>query len=119
MGWIVDVVITLPVSLIIHKSYIGNTLVLSQVVFMVFEGLYYVSFWLKKDATPGMMLFKIRLTSNTKLTLRKAILRYIGLYASLFSLGLGGIWMLWDVNKQTWQDKIANTFVVIKESEIN
>ena len=119
IGWLIDVIIMLPVSLTIHKSYIGNTIILSQLVFMVFEGTYYVSFWVNKNATPGMMLMKIKMTSNEKITLMKAILRYIGLYASLFSLGLGALWMLWDTNKQTWQDKIANTFVVNKEAEIN
>jgi uncharacterized RDD family membrane protein YckC len=112
MGWIIDVLITLPVSLIIHKSPIGKALILSQAVYMIFEGFYYISFWLIKGATPGMMLFKLKLITNNKLTLKASILRYIGLYISLFSLGLGSLWMMWDKNKQTWQDKIAKTFVV-------
>ena len=27
-------------------------------------------------------------------------------------LYLGWFWMLWDPQKQTWHDKVANTFVV-------
>ena len=27
-------------------------------------------------------------------------------------LYLGWFWMLWDSEKQTWHDKVANTFVV-------
>ncbi len=28
------------------------------------------------------------------------------------ALGLGYLWMLWDLNKQTWHDKVAKTYVI-------
>lgn len=113
LGWLIDFIITFPIAWIIHKSSIGRSTVLSQMVYMLFEGSYYVAFWLIKGASPGMMLMKISLsTENRALTLWRAILRYVGLNVSIFCLGLGALWMLWDKRRQTWQDKMARTFVV-------
>jgi uncharacterized RDD family membrane protein YckC len=42
----------------------------------------------------------------------RAFLRYIGRIVSTIPLLLGYFWMLWDPNKQTWHDKIANSIVV-------
>ena len=40
------------------------------------------------------------------------VLALIGRYISTIPLFLGYFWMLWDPNKQTWHDKIANCLVV-------
>jgi uncharacterized RDD family membrane protein YckC len=113
LGWVVDFIITFPIAWLIHKSSIGRTVLLSQLVFMLFEGTYYVAFWLIKGASLGMLLMKIKLSTDKKsLSLWRAISRYIGLNISIFCLGLGALWMLWDKRKQTWQDKMARTFVV-------
>ena len=42
----------------------------------------------------------------------RGLLRYLGKIISGIAIGLGYLWMLWDPERQTWQDKIANTFVV-------
>ena len=42
----------------------------------------------------------------------RSTLRYIGTFLSRLPCGLGYLWMLWDNEKQTWHDKIANTIVV-------
>ena len=42
----------------------------------------------------------------------RGFLRQIGKYLSAIPLGLGYLWMLWDKEKQCWQDKIAGTVVV-------
>jgi uncharacterized RDD family membrane protein YckC len=42
----------------------------------------------------------------------RGLLRYLGKVISGLAFGLGYRWMLWDPQRQTWQDKIANTFVV-------
>ena len=42
----------------------------------------------------------------------KAALRWIGKYVSSAVCLLGYLWMLWDPEKQTWHDKIANSVVV-------
>jgi uncharacterized RDD family membrane protein YckC len=42
----------------------------------------------------------------------RGFLRQIGKWLSAIPLGLGYLWMLWDKEKQCWQDKIAGTVVV-------
>ena len=42
----------------------------------------------------------------------RALLRYVGRIVSSIPCLLGYFWMLWDKEKQTWHDKIANTVVV-------
>jgi uncharacterized RDD family membrane protein YckC len=42
----------------------------------------------------------------------RAALRYVGSILSGIACLLGYLWMLWDAEKQTWHDKIADTVVV-------
>ena len=42
----------------------------------------------------------------------KAALRWVCRILSAIPCGLGYWWMLWDKEKQTWHDKLANTVVV-------
>ncbi|HUR86461.1 MAG TPA: RDD family protein [Solirubrobacteraceae bacterium] len=42
----------------------------------------------------------------------RAFIRWIGKQISGIVLALGYLWMLWDKEKQTWHDKMANSVVV-------
>ena len=42
----------------------------------------------------------------------RGLLRQFGKYLSAIPLFLGYFWMLWDKEKQCWQDKIAGSVVV-------
>jgi uncharacterized RDD family membrane protein YckC len=42
----------------------------------------------------------------------RGVIRYIGKVLSSLALGIGFLWMLWDREKQTWEDKLATTVVV-------
>ena len=42
----------------------------------------------------------------------RALIRYIGRLPSALVFGIGYLWMLWDPERQTWHDKLANTVVV-------
>ncbi|HEY6889606.1 MAG TPA: RDD family protein [Solirubrobacter sp.] len=42
----------------------------------------------------------------------RGFVRQIGKYLSAIPLGLGYFWMLWDKEKQCWQDKLAGSVVV-------
>ena len=42
----------------------------------------------------------------------RAFIRWIGRLASFLVFFLGYLWMLWDPQKQTWHDKMANAVVV-------
>lgn len=46
----------------------------------------------------------------------RGFLRWIGRIVSDIPIGLGYFWMLWDREKQTWHDKLANDVVVPVES---
>ena len=113
IGATIDLSITFPIAILVHSSSIGENLLLSQMVYMLFESLYYIIFWCTKSSTLGMMALKIEIsTESGRVSVRQALLRYLGIYLSAIFFGLGAIWMLWDRNKQTWQDKLANTYVI-------
>jgi uncharacterized RDD family membrane protein YckC len=42
----------------------------------------------------------------------RALVRYLMRIVSAFACLLGYLWMLWDPEKQTWHDKVANSVVV-------
>jgi uncharacterized RDD family membrane protein YckC len=42
----------------------------------------------------------------------RAFIRYVGRIISTLVIFLGYLWMLWDPQKQTWHDKMANSVVV-------
>lgn len=72
-------------------------------------------FWIVKSATPGKMVFKMRIVDAQTLqptTPLRLIVRYLAYFVSILPLGLGLIWVAWDKKKQGWHDKIAGTVVV-------
>jgi uncharacterized RDD family membrane protein YckC len=74
-----------------------------------------VAFWVKLCGTPGKLLMSCQVVdadSTQPLTLRQAVLRYLGYYVSALPLGLGFLWIAWDKRKQGFHDKIANTVVL-------
>ena len=74
-----------------------------------------VVLWVKFLGTPGKLLLDCQVVdadSFAPLTLRQAVLRYLGYLASLLPLGLGFLWVAWDRRKQGFHDKIANTVVL-------
>jgi len=65
--------------------------------------------------TLGMKVLNIRAVdavTNGQVAPGKAFLRWLVSIASGVVCFLGYLWMLWDPEKQTWQDKVAGTYVV-------
>ena len=63
----------------------------------------------------GKKLLGIRVidfTTGGSIGYGRALLRWVGRILSSLPLYLGYLWMLWDKEKQTWHDKIANCVVV-------
>ncbi len=80
-----------------------------------------IMFWLKVQATPGKMLFSLKVLdekTGQPLTLQQSLIRYVGYFASAFCLMLGFIWIAFDAKKQGWHDKMART-VVVKDSGVS
>jgi len=69
----------------------------------------------ESGATPGKKALNIRVINadtGGQVGYGKAFIRYLGRILAGIPFYLGYLWMLWDREKQCWQDKIAGTFVV-------
>ena len=65
--------------------------------------------------TVGKRAMNIRvvdLESGGSIGTSRALIRYVGRFLSAIACGVGFLWMLWDKEKQTWHDKLANSVVV-------
>lgn len=73
-----------------------------------------IGFWLWLSATPGKLILGLKIVeeNGAKLSVKGAILRYIGYIVSGIVIGLGFLWIGFDKEKQGWHDKIAKTHVI-------
>lgn len=76
--------------------------------------LFFAYFWQKLGQTLGMQVWRIRVQtlSGKGIDWQQAALRFTGALLSAAALGLGYLWMLWDKDKMTWQDKLSKSRVV-------
>jgi uncharacterized RDD family membrane protein YckC len=88
---------------------------------LFFSIFYYIGFWTNDGQTMGNMIvgLKVIRMDGSRLSVGRALLRYIGylISASLFSLGF--LWAAFDPNRQGWHDKLAGTLVVYAETNFN
>lgn len=76
---------------------------------------YFPFFWVRDNGrTPGNKVMRIRVvrTNQQPFTVGPAIVRLIGYYLNGFIFGIGWFWPLWDDQKRTWADMIADTIVL-------
>ncbi len=74
-----------------------------------------VVFWMARQATPGKMVFGIRIVDATTMQKPSAgqdIGRYLAYFVSLLVLGLGFLAIAFDKRKQGWHDRLAGTLVI-------
>lgn len=83
---------------------------------MIIPILYILWFWIWKWATPWKMACGIKIieTDWAKLSWAKALVRYFSTILSALVFFIGFIWAAFDSKKQTWHDKIADTYVIKK-----
>jgi len=76
--------------------------------------LYTILFWMWRGATPGKMALGLKIINNDeeKLSVKTTLVRYFSYILSALPFFLGFIWSGFSAKKQTWHDKIANTYVV-------
>lgn len=81
---------------------------------LVFLPLYHVLLWSWWGQTIGMMAVHIKLLSRTggRVSLRRSALRLLGYAASVAPLFLGIVIALFDRQRRTLHDRLANTVVV-------
>jgi uncharacterized RDD family membrane protein YckC len=75
---------------------------------------YYIFFWTVAGQTigKGVMGIKIVPQRGGKMSVTRSILRYIGYFISGLPFGLGFLWILVDIRRYAWHDKISKTCVV-------
>ena len=81
----------------------------------VIQLLYFGLFWSRRGATPGQQALGIQVRNErdgSRVSLKRALLRYFGYFVSIWILYIGFIWVAFDSRKQGWHDKIAGTVVV-------
>jgi uncharacterized RDD family membrane protein YckC len=75
-----------------------------------------VIFWKYKSATPGKMMFGLKIvdseTLSEDLTTKQLIGRYFAYLVPMLPLGLGFLFIAFDAKKQGWHDKISKTLVI-------
>jgi len=74
---------------------------------------FYAGFWAWKGATPGKMLFRLKITNfdGSQISRGTALLRFCGYIISGFIIFIGFFWIAFDGRRQGVHDKIAETFV--------
>jgi len=100
-------IVAVPLELGLKGAGYGLALLLTAAYYTYFEGT-------EDGQTIGKRACGISVQSvdGGSIGHLRAFLRFIGRYISAIPIGLGYFWMLWDPNKQTWHDKIANSVVV-------
>ncbi len=75
---------------------------------------YHIVFWTWKGTTVGGIICQLRLVRVDGAPLRfvDALVRGLSSIFSLAVLGIGGLWILRDPERQAWHDRIAGTYVV-------
>lgn len=77
-------------------------------------------FWYYKSATPGKMIFRLKIVDAKtlgRLSIGQTIGRYFAYFISAIPLLLGFIWVAFDQRKQGWHDKLAGTLVIVAPVE--
>jgi uncharacterized RDD family membrane protein YckC len=94
----------------------GTAALITLGALAIFHFLYFGYFWSKDGQSLGMKLFNVqvvRQTESESLSFWRAALRgTLGYAISGLVFGLGFIWAAFDSQKETWHDKLFDTWVV-------
>lgn len=106
---IVSILITLVVHLVPPLRSVRPPQIISLVALAYFAGM-----WAWKGTTIGGTVLNLKVVrfDGKPVTFGVALVRGLVSVLSFIVLFLGFFWMIWDVEKQTWHDKIAGTVVV-------
>lgn len=109
--WILATAIALWINK--GQSFLPHQALFLAYLFLV-TGLFLSYFWHKKGQTLGMLAWKIAVVdhNNAPLSWRHAWIRYVFGCLSCCLGGLGFLWCLFDKEKKSLHDKLANTKVI-------
>lgn len=77
-------------------------------------GAFFSYFWHVKGQTLGMQVWKIKAVNDAGeiMTLAECMVRYFFATLSLFFLGLGFLWILFDPERLAWHDRASGTRII-------
>ena len=95
-------------------DYVEVLSVPSYLLMLFLTGAYFTFFHGSMGQTLGKMICRIQVVDGEGNTLSysKAFLRYAGWLFSTFVFLFGHLWVIFDINKQSWHDKIAGSCVI-------
>ena len=107
-AWLVDGVILTVVNIALSAIF-GSTALLGLAVGIV----YTIGFWTASGATPGKMVFGLTILTEDgeAVGIEKAVLRYIGYWVNVLTLGIGFLMIAFRKDKRGLHDLIAGTVV--------
>jgi uncharacterized RDD family membrane protein YckC len=121
LAWIVAFIVAAVFGLTVSTEstllgLIGGALmIITLVILFFFQFFYFGYFWSKSGQSIGMKLLNVKVVrrSDEPLSfLRSGFRGTVGYWISGLVFGLGYIWAAFDSNKETWHDKIFDTWVV-------
>jgi uncharacterized RDD family membrane protein YckC len=82
-----------------------------QTLVLALTAAYFVLSWTYGGQTIGMRAWRLRVASadGSRLSVIRALLRFVVALVSLAALGAGFWWALFDPHKRTWHDMAART----------
>ena len=95
------------------NEWVGGATVQSLLFVELFA--FFAFFWVARGQTLGMLAWRLQLVSidtprpGAGITPRQALLRFIGAIASIASLGIGYVWILFDKENRAWPDLLSHT----------
>jgi len=83
-------------------------------VFLLTAYVFYTWFWLHGGQTLGMRAWRLRLVdANGRAPTWSAVsVRFLVAIGSWTACGLGHVWILIDVHRRAWHDRVSRTFVI-------
>ncbi len=118
INFLVGIIISLPLFIFLGNDNAMQSLVSIMLIpiLSILNIGYFVYFIGKRGQTIGKKALGIKVinteTQEAPGYLHAFLRETIGKAISTMFFSLGYLWMLWDSQKQTWHDKIANTIVV-------
>ena len=75
---------------------------------------YFICFWQWRGQTPGKLVLGIRVVrfNGDPVSWGGAIMRFLGYIISAAPLLIGLLWVAYDLRRQGWHDKLAETYVI-------
>ena len=111
-----SIIYSVLLALIFGPRYVDSSVLSSEgIISNGIALLLTIALWIRYMGTPGKLLLGCQVVdadTGEPITIKQAIIRYLGYFVSILSLFIGFLWVVWDKRKQGFHDKMANTVVV-------